>query len=81
MFPVSESADIGQSAAMFEIVKVRLSPPPEMQTSRYKCLTRPRVFTECKDSERINQDQFRTSSEFKHALVKKKIERNPVRNE
>ena len=72
VFPVSESADIGQSAAMFEIVKVRLSPPLEMQTSRYKCLTRSRVSTECKDSERINQDQFRTSSEFKHALVKKR---------
>ena len=72
MFPVSESADIGQSAAMFEIVKVRLSPPLEMQTSRCKCLTRPRVCTECKDSERINQDQFRTSSEFKHAVVKKR---------
>ena len=72
VFPVSKSADIGQSAAMFEIVKVRLSPPLEMQTSRYKCLTRPRVSTECKDSERINQDQFRTSSEFKHTLVKKR---------
>ena len=43
-----------------------------MQTSRYKCLTPPRVSTESKDSERINQDQFRTSSEFKHALVKKR---------
>ena len=52
---------------MFEIVKVRLSPPLEMQTSRYKCLTRPWISTECKDSER-----FRTSSEFKHAVVKKR---------
>ena len=70
--PVSESADIGQSTAMFEIVKVRLGPPLEMQTSRYRCLTRSRVCTESKDSERINQDQCRTSSEFKHAVVKKR---------
>ena len=39
VFPLSESADIDQSAAMFEIVKVRLSPPLQMQTSRYKCDT------------------------------------------
>ena len=72
VFPVSESADIGQSAAMFEIVKVRLSPPLEMQTFRYKCVTRSRVSTESKDSERINQDPFRTISEFKLALVKRR---------
>ena len=73
--PVSESADIRQPTAVFEIAKVRLSPPLEMQTSRYKCLTRFRVSSECKDSERNSQfnDELRTSTEYRHdALVKKR---------